>query len=113
MNEVGAVDLDRTIAAASWNRARHWIGTISPPSVTHHLEDDSLRMWKDGHAAFMRNWPYAYEESRRKDSKVRGNVAVTLLPMGASRNAHHADILGGFQLMISKRSKTNQRRSNC
>lgn len=106
VNEVGTVDLDRTIAAASWNRALHWIGTISPPSVTDHLEDDSLKMWKDGHAAFMRNWPYAYEESMRKDSKVRGNVAVTLLPMGESRNGHHADILGGFQLMISKSSKT-------
>lgn len=108
VSESGTVDLDRSIAAASWNRALHWIGTISPPSVLDQLEDDSLNTWKAGKAAFMRNWPYAYQESMRSDSKVRGNVAVTLLPRGDGRNGRHADILGGFQLMVSKRSQNKQ-----
>jgi trehalose/maltose transport system substrate-binding protein len=108
VNENGTVDLNRTIAAATWNRALHWIGTISPPSVTNQLEDDSLKMWKESDAAFMRNWPYAYEESRQEASKVRGKVGVTLLPMGEGRRGRHADILGGFQLMLSKRSHKKQ-----
>ena len=108
VNEDGTIALNRTIAAESWNRALHWIGTISPPSVSNQLEDDSLKMWKDGDAAFMRNWPYAYEESMQGDSKVRGKVAVTFLPMGEGRNGRHADILGGFQLMVSRRSQNKE-----
>jgi trehalose/maltose transport system substrate-binding protein len=108
VSESGTVDLNRSIAATSWNRALHWIGTISPPSVVDQLEDDSLKTWKAGEAAFMRNWPYAYQESMRSDSKVRGNVAVTLLPRGEGRSGRHAAILGGFQLMISKRSQNKQ-----
>ena len=80
------------------------VGTISPPDVTGQLEDDSLRIWKNGDAAFMRNWPYAYVESMRPDSSVRNRVGVTLLPKGDHPGARHADVLGGFQLMVSKKS---------
>jgi trehalose/maltose transport system substrate-binding protein len=85
-------------------RARRWIGTVSPPDVTDQLEDDSLRIWKNGDAAFMRNWPYAYVESMRPGSNVRNKVGVTLLPSGDGPGGRHADILGGFQLMVSKKS---------
>jgi trehalose/maltose transport system substrate-binding protein len=90
---------------AAWRRARNWIGTLSPPEVTRQLEDDSLRLWKGGDAAFMRNWPYAYVESMRADSSVRNHTGVTLLPMGDGPNSRHADTLGGFQLMVSKTTK--------
>lgn len=108
VGENGAVDFNRTIAAASWSRAKQWIGTISPLSVPDHLEDDSLKMWKNGDAAFMRNWPYAYQESMQSDSKVKGKVAVTKLPKGEGPNGRHADILGGFQLMIRKGSQNKR-----
>jgi trehalose/maltose transport system substrate-binding protein len=74
----GTIDFDRTVATASWNRARNWIGTISPANVANQLEDDSLKTWKNGDAAFMRNWPYAYQESMKPDSKVNNKVAVTV-----------------------------------
>ena len=85
--------------------ARRWIGTLSPPNTTSQLEDDSLRNWKQGNAAFMRNWPYAYLESMSRESAVRDQVDVTVLPMGDDPGGRHADILGGFQLMVSKTSK--------
>ncbi len=85
-------------------RARRWIGTLSPPDVAGQLEDDSLRIWKNGDAAFMRNWPYAYVESMRPDSSVKNRLGVTLLPKGDQAGARHADVLGGFQLMVSKKS---------
>jgi trehalose/maltose transport system substrate-binding protein len=85
-------------------RARRWIGTLSPPDVAGQLEDDSLRIWKNGDAAFMRNWPYAYVESMRPDSSVKNRFGVTLLPKGDQAGARHADVLGGFQLMVSKKS---------
>ncbi len=52
----------------------------------------------------MRNWPYAYIESLRPDSSVRNQVGVALLPRGDHPGARHADVLGGFQLMVSKKS---------
>jgi trehalose/maltose transport system substrate-binding protein len=53
----------------------------------------------------MRNWPYAYPESMKSDSRVKDRVEVTLLPRGEASDGRHADTLGGFQLMVSKSSK--------
>ena len=89
----------------AFERAKGWIGALSPPDVTNQLEDDSLQLWKSGNAAFMRNWPYAYLESMKGDSSIRNHVGVTVLPMGSGPQGRHADILGGFQLMVSKTSK--------
>ena len=100
----GMVSLERVPMVQALERARRWIGTISPRDVTVQLEDDSLRIWKNGDAAFMRNWPYAYVESMRPDSSVRNRIGVTLLPKGDHPGARHADVLGGFQLMVSKKS---------
>ena len=100
----GTVSLERAPMVQALERAQRWIGTISPPDVISQLEDDSLRIWKDGDAAFMRNWPYAYVESMRPDSRIRNRVGVTLLPKGDHPGARHADVLGGFQLMVSKKS---------
>jgi trehalose/maltose transport system substrate-binding protein len=100
----GTVSLERTPMVQALERARRWIGALSPPDVTGQLEDDSLRIWKNGGAAFMRNWPYAYIESMRPDSNVRNQVGVTLLPKGDHPGTRHADVLGGFQLMVSKKS---------
>jgi trehalose/maltose transport system substrate-binding protein len=102
------VDLEPARAAMAWERARRWVGTISPPEVTRQLEDDSLQIWKRGDAAFMRNWPYAYLESMQADSNVRDRVGVTVMPGGDGQQGRHADMLGGFQLMVSKASKNKE-----
>jgi trehalose/maltose transport system substrate-binding protein len=98
------VNIEDAALVQTLERARRWIGTISPPDVTGQLEDDSLRIWKNGDAAFMRNWPYAYVESMAPDSSVRNQIGVTLMPKGDQLGARHADVLGGFQLMVSKKS---------
>jgi trehalose/maltose transport system substrate-binding protein len=100
----GTVSLEHAPMVQALERARRWIGTISPSDVTGQLEDDSLRIWKDGDAAFMRNWPYAYVESMAPDSSVRNQIGVSLIPKGDQPGARHADVLGGFQLMVSKKS---------
>jgi trehalose/maltose transport system substrate-binding protein len=105
LDAAGAVSVDRQGFVRALERARGWVGALSPPDVTNHLEDDSVRLWTKGDAVFMRNWPYAYVESMKADSPVRNQVGVSVLPRSDEPNARHASILGGFQLMVSKASR--------
>jgi len=100
----GTMSLQHDQMVQAVERAKRWIGTLSPPDVIRQLEDDSLRIWKNGDAAFMRNWPYAYVESMGSHSSIRNRVGVTLVPRGDAPGGRHADVLGGFQLMVSKSS---------
>jgi len=56
------IEQDRTIsvnnpaAIRAWQRARHWIGWISPPSVVTYRELDSMLLFDSGRAAFNRIW---------------------------------------------------------
>jgi trehalose/maltose transport system substrate-binding protein len=56
------IERDRTIsvnnpaAIAAWQRARHWIGWISPPGVVSYREADSTLVFDSGRAAFSRIW---------------------------------------------------------
>lgn len=56
------IEPDRTIsvnnpaAIQAWQRARHWIGWISPPGVVAYRERDSLLVFDAGRAAFNRIW---------------------------------------------------------
>jgi len=104
----GTIQIDRARTARAWEKARGWVGGLTPKEVTAQLEDDSLRIWKSGGAAFMRNWPYAYRESMRADSQVAGKVGVVAMPMGDGAGARRAAVLGGFQLMVSSKSRNKE-----
>jgi trehalose/maltose transport system substrate-binding protein len=99
------VSVNNPQAIAAFERARGWVGTISPEGVTTYKEEDSRGVWQAGNAAFMRNWPYAYSLGQSADSAVRDKFDVTQLPMGDGDNATHADCLGGWQIMVSTYSE--------
>ena len=101
----GTVSVNNPQAIAAFERARGWVGTISPAGTTTYKEEDSRGVWQAGNAAFMRNWPYAYSLGQAADSAILDNFAVTQLPMGDGDNATHADCLGGWQMMVSKYSQ--------
>ena len=50
------VSVNNPAAIGVWQRARHWIGWISPPGVVAYRELDSLRVFDSGKAAFNRIW---------------------------------------------------------
>ncbi|GAC1359334.1 MAG: ABC transporter substrate-binding protein [Herpetosiphon sp.] len=110
----GKITINNAQAAAAFDRAKSWIGTISPPGVTGYKEEDSRGVWQAGNAAFMRNWPYAYALGQNKDEKtgqapvIAGKFDVVPLPQGEGTGAQHADTLGGWQLMVSKYSKNKE-----
>ena len=104
----GTVTVNNPQAIASFDRARGWVGTISPEDVTTYNEPSSLNSFAPGNAAFMRNWPYAYAVTQASDSPLVGKVGVAQLPMGDGEGATHAATLGGWQLMVSKYSQNQE-----
>jgi multiple sugar transport system substrate-binding protein len=80
---------------------------ISPASVKSASEEDSRRLFQNGRAVFMRNWPYAWGEAQAKDSMVRGKVGFAPLPTVNGETGHGA--LGGWQLALNARSASKNR----
>ncbi|MBV9787394.1 MAG: extracellular solute-binding protein, partial [Chloroflexi bacterium] len=88
------ITINNEQAIAAFERAKGWVGTISPQGVTTYDEPTSLGVWQAGNAAFMRNWPYAVAETQNTDFADSFNV--TVLPKGDGANARNADTLGGW-----------------
>jgi trehalose/maltose transport system substrate-binding protein len=99
------IERDRTIsvnnpqAIRAWQRAAHWVGSISPPGVVGYREWDSLNVWVAGDAAFMRHWPSAYIDSRAAGSLIRNKFDTAPLPGG---KAGRVGTLGGWGLAVSR-----------
>lgn len=97
----GTISVNNPRAIQAWQRAAHWVGSISPPSVTTYLEWDALNVWRSGNAAFMRNWPTSYLASESEPSTVSRKFSATILPRG---RAGHAGTLGGASLSVFRNS---------
>lgn len=80
---------------------------ISPPGVTTYVEEDTRRIFQNGEAAFMRNWPYAWPLMNAENSPVRGKIEI--MPMVRSQSGQASgSCLGGWGLGIAKTSKHQQ-----
>lgn len=100
----GTISINNEKAAAALDRAKGWIGTISPSGVLAYQEEESRGVWQTGNAVFMRNWPYAYALGNGADSPVKGKFDVTTLPVAAEGDKP-SSTLGGWNLAVSKYSK--------
>ena len=100
----GEVQINNPETAAAMSRAREWIGWISPPSIDEFTPGESLQLWQEGNAAFMRNWPFAYSISDNPQvSNVAGMFDVTQLP--GDTPELRTGTLGGWQLAVSRYSE--------
>ena len=76
---------------------------VVPPAVLTWQEEQTRFAFQNGHAAFMRNWPYAAALlGRPGESRVAGRFAVAAMPRA---NGRSAAALGGAQLAINARSQ--------
>jgi trehalose/maltose transport system substrate-binding protein len=50
------ISVNNPAAIGAWQRARHWIGWISPPGVVSYREADTTLVFDSGRAAFSRIW---------------------------------------------------------
>jgi multiple sugar transport system substrate-binding protein len=98
------VGLDRPEAIRAVEFLRGTIGQgISPPGVTTYAEEDTRRIFQNGQAAFLRNWPYAWPLMNADNSSVKGKVGI--VPMIPAAGHKGGSCLGGWGLGIAKSSK--------
>jgi multiple sugar transport system substrate-binding protein len=74
---------------------------ISPAWMTAADEELSRRAFGEGHAIFLRNWPYALNLFEAPDSPVRGKVGIAALPRHPEGDAGYGST-GGSHLGISR-----------
>ena len=99
IEEDQAISVNNPQAIRAWQRAAHWVGSISPPGVVGYREWDSLNVWVAGDAAFMRHWPSAYVDSQAAGSPIRNKFDTALLPGG---KAGRVGTFGGWGLAVSR-----------
>jgi trehalose/maltose transport system substrate-binding protein len=99
IEENHTISVNNPQAIRAWRRAAHWVGSISPPGVVGYREWDSLNVWVAGDAAFMRNWPSAYVDSKAPASPILNKFDATLLPGG---KAGRVGTLGGWGFAVSR-----------
>ena len=92
-------DPDR--AAQALGFLRRLIATgVSPAWTTAADEELSRRAFGDGHAIFLRNWPYVLDLVDAPDSPVRGRVGIAPLPAGPGGPG--AGSTGGAHLGVAR-----------
>ena len=102
------IENDKTISVnnpavlGGWERAKKWVGWISPPSVVAYRELDSADAWEAGRVAFVRTWLWRYRLAYVKDSKMGLVTGYTSLPGG---RGGRFGALGGSGLAVSRASK--------
>jgi trehalose/maltose transport system substrate-binding protein len=102
IEEDGTISVNNPQTIRAMKRARRWVGTISPPSVTEFKEEDSRNVFASGNAAFRREWIWsAVTTGQAPDSPIRGKFALARLPSG---EAGRASVIGGRALAVSKYS---------
>lgn len=102
IEEDGTISVNNPQAIKAMNRAKRWIGTISPPGVTSYIEEDSEHLWLSGNAAFSRDWVWGiYPSGQESGSPVMNHSGTARIPSGG---AGHVSIDGTTSLAISKYS---------
>ena len=80
---------------------------VSPPSVLSDQEVDSRDKFKEGKAAFLRNWSQGWEFINAEDSKIRGKVGVVAIPT-VEDSEQSWSCQGGWGLGIANQTKDSE-----
>jgi trehalose/maltose transport system substrate-binding protein len=95
----GKISVNNPNVIRAWERAAHWVGWISPPSVVSYTATDAEnKFWVSGEAAFLLSHAIVYEIFA-EDKPFRDLAGVTSVPAGT--RARVATI-GGYGLGISR-----------
>jgi trehalose/maltose transport system substrate-binding protein len=98
----GTISVNNAATSRAWQRARRWVGWISPPSVTQYRELDTMNAFDSGGAAFRRTWQWNYRLGHLRSSLRPYSTGYTSMPGGAGGRV---GTLGGFGLAVSRYSE--------
>src|SRR6266850_6498548 len=108
------IEPDRTIsvnnpaAIRAWQRAKRWIGWISPPSVVAYREIDSMLVFDSGRAAFHRHWLLTPMTRSGQARQIGWRSSLPVVKTGFSRIPGGAEgsagTLGGTGTAVSLHS---------
>jgi len=101
LEEDGTISVNNPAAIRSWERARRWVGWISPPGVVAYHELDSLNLFDSGLAAFRRTWQWKYRLSHWRSPLQPEKTGYSGMPGGPNARV---GTLGGTGLAISEHS---------
>jgi trehalose/maltose transport system substrate-binding protein len=102
IEDTKTISVNNPQAIRTWQRAAHWVGSISPPGVVAYAKPDADNIWFSGKTAFLRAWVSDY--SLIALQKAPGDsigYGVTSVPGG---KAARAGTLGGNALAVSRNS---------
>jgi len=95
----GKISVNNANVIRAWERAAHWVGWISPPSVVSYTATDAEnKFWVSGEAAFLLSHAIVYEVFA-EDKPFRDLAGVTSVPAGTSARVA---TIGGYALGISR-----------
>ena len=95
----GKISVNNENVIRAWERAAHWVGWISPPSVVSYTATDAEnKFWISGEAAFLLSHAIVYEIFAQ-DKPFRDQAGVTSVPAGKSARVA---TIGGYALGISR-----------
>jgi len=100
IDDSGALCPLNPAAESALERARSWVGTISPPSVVEYDDEDVTNLWLTGSAAFARGWLSLYGLSKASPF-LANRFASTHLPSGKKG---YAWVFGGNGLAVTRYS---------
>ncbi|MBK8049947.1 MAG: extracellular solute-binding protein [Anaerolineales bacterium] len=103
----GTISVNNLRVQNAIERARSWIGSISPPGIVQYDEAHTVKAWMNGNGAFMRLWttPFSMWPApvyRAAGANLVDVTGVTLLPSGTTRRAA---TLGGWPFAIRRDSR--------
>jgi|SRR5271157_181175 len=80
------------------------IGKVASRGVLTYEEPESLHVFIQGHAVFLRDWPYAWEIANNpRESSIAGKVDIAVIPHFTAGDS--ASTLGGWQFALSTFSR--------
>jgi len=97
------ISVNNPQAIQAWQRARRWVGSISPPGVVSYGKWDADNAWLAGKTAFLRGWASDSSLVTGLTPPPDGTTryGVTSVPGG---KAGRASTLGGNGLSVSRAS---------
>lgn len=108
IEEDHTISVNNPAAIRSWERAKNWIGRISPPAVVAYRELDTINVFDSGGAAFNRVWggttitrKALSRQLHWRSSLAEGKTGYTTMPGGTDG---WAGTLGGAGLAVGSRS---------